>query len=551
MQIIDPTIKLHVIHRHNGAYINALVLIHNDNAYHIQGATTDQIYVTVQGIAIYVLTVNHDRGYVGLQTFMAPNCDPINMVFLHTHQEIVRILGKPWEKLSVETMVLKLTPRFAGLIATLAAFYVGSKLWEGFRFGIEAVDEFQQSVTKTAAMITSLQGGKDIAGNYQKAKEYAAGLNDVLMQVDSRTNLNLTSLQQITEEMIKQGVVLDYTNKDQVEGFTRLANAAAIYSRNGADERQLRQEVSALLKGQVDQNSQLASMLQRTVDGPLKQQVEQWKASGTLVAELGNHLSGFGPAADDLATSWSATKSSLETSVSLVARVGFTSIVKDVAGWLDKINGYLKTHREEIGEKIKGAWETAKALMSDAAAIAKLIYNNFEPFAVLFVGGALIGGLTKAVSLFTTMRDLAVSTRAAMVGLGMISTIAGTAGVATAATGVAGAAAGTAGAGIAAGIGGATVAGVGAAMLPAIPLGLGLGYMAQPVVRGADSFLYNHFGVNLTGQEMMNQANQRNSNESARWEFFQAENANSSRNRASSSSIPQLNIGDSPTVTTN
>jgi len=436
--------------------------------------------------------------------------------------------------------VERLTPRFVGLVGTLAAFYVGSKLWDGFKFGIQAVDDFQQSVVKTAAMITSLQGGSDLAGNYQRAKQYAEGLNEALMQVDSRTNLNLTSLQSITEEMVKQGVVLDYTNEDQIEGFTRLANAVAVYSRNGADEKQLRQEVSALLKGQVDQNSQLSSMLQRTVDGPLKQQVEKWKDSGTLVKELGDRLGGFGPASDDLATSWSSVKSSLETSMNLVMRAGFTEIVKDVAGWLGTINEYLKSHREEIGEKIRGAWETAKSLMQDAATIAKAVYNNFEPFAALFIGGALITGLTRAVGLFTTMRDLAVSTRAAMLGIGMISAGAGVAGAATTA-GVAGAAGAAGGVAAGAGVMGTVLIGGGAALA-----GLGLGYGLQPLVRMADKSLYNNFGINLTGEEMYNQEQQKMADADTRWRFFQSQHANSPQNRAVSSSIiPQLNLGES------
>jgi hypothetical protein len=427
----------------------------------------------------------------------------------------------------------RLTPRFLGLIATLGAFYVGAKLWQGFEYGIQKVDEFQQSVVKTSAMITSLQGGKDIASDYQKAKEYAAGLNEVLMQVDSRTTLNLGNLHTITEEMIKQGVVLDYTNKDQVEGFTRLANAVAVYSNNGRDERQVRQEVSALLRGQVDQSSQLSSMLQRTVDGPLKKQVDQWRQSGTLVEELGKRLGGFGPAADDLATSWGAVKSSFETSLSLVAQAGFTGIVKEISEWLGKINNYLKEHREEIGGKIKQGWEEAKALMSGAATIAKAIYNNFEPFAAFFVAGAMLSGAARLLSIFKDIREVVIAIR----GIGLI----------TAGAGVAGGAAGAAGAGAVGGGILATIGGGLAGSLAAIGAGVGVGYALQPAVRWADRKLYQNLGVNLTGEAMSDETQQRGSEADARWKFFQSENARSPQNRASSTaSIPKLNLGDTP-----
>jgi prophage DNA circulation protein len=232
---------------------------------------------------------------------------------------------------ALDNSVDRLTSRVTSLAGAMGVLYVSNKLWEGFTLGVKAVDDFQQAVIKSAAMITSLQGGENVADNYRKAKEYAEGLQDTLMKVDANTSLNLTSLQSITEEMIKQGVVLDGNNASQVEGFTRLANAAAVYSNNGSNEIQLRQEVRALMMGEVDQNSQLASMVQKMVQGPLQEQVNKWKQSGTLVEELGKALSGFGPASKDMNNTWSAVKSSLETSVNLILRGGFSEVVQGIS----------------------------------------------------------------------------------------------------------------------------------------------------------------------------------------------------------------------------
>lgn len=327
----------------------------------------------------------------------------------------------------------RLSRGLSTLAMGFSAWYAGSKIWEGFKYGISVVDEFQQRAITMSAMITSLQGGADVAGNYLKAKEYAAGLNEVLMQVDARTTLNLQNLQVISEEMIKQGVVLDYNNAAQVEGFTRMANAAAVYSRNGADERQLRQEVGALLRGQVDESSQLASIVQRTVQGPLSQQVDKWKQSGTLIEKMGEQLNGFGPASDDLNKTWSAVKSSLETSLNLIARAGFTGIVKEMVEWLDKLNGYLKTHREEVGEKIRAAWEDVKTAASLVAPVIKELYEHAALFVGLFVGGALIKGLTTAYGLYkdirAVVRDIALlqagSAIAGAVGAGGAAVVTG------------------------------------------------------------------------------------------------------------------------------
>jgi len=341
------------------------------------------------------------------------------------------------------TAIDKLKGRVTTLGGAFLAYFAADKLVAGFAKGIEAVDSFQQSVIKTAAMITSLQGGENVAENYLKAKSYAEGLQNVLMKVDANTTLNLNNLQAITEEMIKQGIVLDGNNSQQVDGFTRLANAVAVYSNNGRNEVQLRQEVSALLRGEVDQNAQLASMLQKTVQGPLREWVEKHKQAGDLVQVLGDKLSGFGLSSKDLSLTWGAVKSSLETSVSLILRAGFSAIVKDLVEWLGKANEYLKSHQELIGNKIKNAWEDFKKVAEFLVPVLKEMYEHASLFVGLFVGGALIKGLTSTVGLYKDIRNVVREIALIQAGGAIAGGAGAAAGVGTAAAG--GAAAGAAG----------------------------------------------------------------------------------------------------------
>jgi hypothetical protein len=55
-------------------------------------------------------------------------------------------------------------------------------------------------------------------------------------------------------------------------------------------EAQVRQETAALMRGEVNIQSQLASMLQRTVEGPLDQWVQKHKQSNDLIAAIGEKL---------------------------------------------------------------------------------------------------------------------------------------------------------------------------------------------------------------------------------------------------------------------
>jgi hypothetical protein len=107
---ISPTIRLFTYRETNesGLQIKSLVFSHNCNNYHLQGGTRDTIYIFTESIGIYVLTVNKALGYMGLNSYMAPESDPINSMFLHNHQEITEHLGSKWESMKAETIVKKL-----------------------------------------------------------------------------------------------------------------------------------------------------------------------------------------------------------------------------------------------------------------------------------------------------------------------------------------------------------------------------------------------------------------------------------------------------------
>ena len=82
---------------------------------------------------------------------------------------------------------------------TMALALVAAVIVFPFMKGIEAVDSFQASVIKTAAMLSSLKTSGDVAENYKQAKVYAEGLQAALMKIDANTTLNLESLQNMNE----------------------------------------------------------------------------------------------------------------------------------------------------------------------------------------------------------------------------------------------------------------------------------------------------------------------------------------------------------------
>jgi hypothetical protein len=107
---ISPTIKLFTYQGNidSGLQLISLVFSHNCNNYHLQGKTTDTIFIFTKGLGIYVLTVNKALGHIGLNSYMTPESDPINSIYLHNYKEILKYLGNKWEVMKPAAIVKQL-----------------------------------------------------------------------------------------------------------------------------------------------------------------------------------------------------------------------------------------------------------------------------------------------------------------------------------------------------------------------------------------------------------------------------------------------------------
>jgi len=92
----------------SGLQIASLVFNHNCHSYHFQGRTTDTIYIFTEGLGIYVLIINRAFGRMALNSYMTPESDPINSIYLHNNREITGYLGPKWELMKPVAIVLRL-----------------------------------------------------------------------------------------------------------------------------------------------------------------------------------------------------------------------------------------------------------------------------------------------------------------------------------------------------------------------------------------------------------------------------------------------------------
>lgn len=105
MTAITPTIKLFTSQDHDSITINNLILEYKGNHYEFHGGTNDIVHVFSESIALYALTINHSNGTMGLSSFMSPQSDPINGIYLHTPGQIRERLGDNWEHMPARDIV--------------------------------------------------------------------------------------------------------------------------------------------------------------------------------------------------------------------------------------------------------------------------------------------------------------------------------------------------------------------------------------------------------------------------------------------------------------
>lgn len=252
--------------------------------------------------------------------------------------------------------------------------------------GLSAVEDFQLSIIENASVITTFAKnteGANIADVYKNAKEYATNLVNKIEEWDAKTIATGKDLGIINQTLIQGGVLIDYTNKKQEEGFLAIANAVKILTAGQNFEIQGRQEVRALLDGEVRANSRLATLMDAQLNGSLKEQIAIWKQEGTVIEHVGELLSGFAQGANDLETTWTAVGSTLETIATKILRGAFGPVFEDLVGRAKELSDYFLDHKEVmeeissiLSEGISATWITIRNTVQD-------VYNLLVPLAPL------------------------------------------------------------------------------------------------------------------------------------------------------------------------
>jgi len=267
-----------------------------------------------------------------------------------------------------------------------AAYYVISNVvryvTDFFMGGVKAIDDMKVSVVSVAAQITSMQGTTgDVAQNYKDNVKYAEALIPVLQRIDANSFANLSQILKMNMAMTNQGVILDVNNKKQIESFTALTNAVALFTQGQDKEKQATQEIRSLMSGRIRAGDMVAMQMDALVKkqgdykGGLQELVKEGKKHGDTLERMQPYLIGIVAASGDIQKTWMAVGTSIETVWNIIQRGLFKDAYKLLVESGMEATKWLKANQDEIVQYIKIAW----GFISDLFMSAWNILKGFGP----------------------------------------------------------------------------------------------------------------------------------------------------------------------------
>lgn len=217
----------------------------------------------------------------------------------------------------------------------------------------------QVGITGLVASLTQLTDAEGHVLQGQEAFNAAAGIaSDQLQKLQKDSLLTTATFPQLRDAFqaaLAPGVEAGLT-LDQIRTLTKdIALAAGAI---GLPMEQVAQETRAILEGNIDINARLAQSL-----GITNQMVNDWKAQGTLAAELNKRLEQFARMGDAVSKTWAGISSNMEEVFQkfsgLATQDLFANLKKSLAealeGTIDTSTGKLDKDLEAIASRFNDA----------------------------------------------------------------------------------------------------------------------------------------------------------------------------------------------------
>ena len=276
---------------------------------------------------------------------------------------------------------------------------------EPFIKGFNAVEDYAQSVASLSAMVVTFserQKGMSLESQWKNALEYSQHMVPVLENLAAKTLLTGQETNALANAFARSGVFLDDTNSKQIESFTRISNALPLMTKGQEIMRQINSEIRAVMTGANESTSMMLQTL-KAIDPEIEKNLKTWRASGTVLENIGELLVGFGPATALLENQWQAVKSTLDTTVTQILRGGMSKTYDEIIDKVKLLNEYLVENKDAIengmAKSLRGVAETIEGIIktynslpdgligaSGAGIVGRMLFGSWGM-------GAVLGGL--------------------------------------------------------------------------------------------------------------------------------------------------------------
>lgn len=234
----------------------------------------------------------------------------------------------------------------AWYVASTAVRYISAPFIEGFK----AVEQYNTSVASMASMVVTFGNNVknlSLEDQWKGALAYSTKMIPVLEQIASKTLLSGQETTALANAFARGGVFLQANNKEAIEGFTRLSNALPLLTQGQEIMRQINTEIRGLLTG-MDTPSSMLLMTLKSIDPEIEKHLAIWRAEDTVLVHIGELLKGFGPATKILENQWTAVKTTISTTFTILSRDYMAGAYGDFIKATQALNKTLEENQEAI-----------------------------------------------------------------------------------------------------------------------------------------------------------------------------------------------------------
>ena len=261
----------------------------------------------------------------------------------------------------IDKSVNKTGQAFTRLKQTIIAAGIGYAVAAGFRRAMQAVDDFRQDVIGVAATLTDLaKDQNNPALTYALNLKHARDMYRALEIEAAKHFATGRELQMGYNVLIQKGVNV---RKEDIGALATVIDKIKLMTKTQGVEKQINQELRALVDGRAKSTDQLAKQLKDRLGGAWEQILKQHRDAGDLLQWLSSLFPGLQEANADILDTLNAQKATLETHLTYIGREGLAGMYDYLVDKLKEMNDYLKDHGDIMIDDVKAVWEDMKPLV--------------------------------------------------------------------------------------------------------------------------------------------------------------------------------------------